>query len=78
MMSKRDHAKIILLEHATAKSAVERIQGFLDTIASNANYQVINRAANAPKALRSFNAITTSTSGVSFSICFIVGIAISI
>lgn len=29
MMSKRDHAKIILLEHATAKSAVERIQGFL-------------------------------------------------
>ena len=44
MMSKRDHAKIILLEHATAKSAVERIQGFLDTIASNANYQVINRA----------------------------------
>ena len=27
-MSKRDHAKIILLEHATAKSAVERFQGF--------------------------------------------------
>lgn len=43
MMSKRESANIILLEHISAKSAVERIQGFLDTIDGNSNYQIINR-----------------------------------
>lgn len=44
MMLKKENANIILLEHATAKSAVERIQGFLDTIGQNSNYKIINRA----------------------------------
>lgn len=44
MMTKRQSANIILLEHVTAKSAVERIQGFLDTISDNNNYHIINRA----------------------------------
>lgn len=43
MMSKKERANIILLEHISAKSAVERIQGFVDTIGDNSNYQIINR-----------------------------------
>lgn len=43
MMIKKEQANIILLEHNSAKSAVERIQGFVDTIANNSNYQIINR-----------------------------------
>lgn len=43
MMVQKDKAKIILLEHRSAKSAVERIQGFLDTIKDNPNYEIVNQ-----------------------------------
>lgn len=43
MMSKLDQAKIVLLEHSKAQSGYLRIQGFLDTIQNNANYQVVKR-----------------------------------
>lgn len=44
MMLKKERANIILLEHISAKSAVERIQGFVDTIDDNSNYRIINRS----------------------------------
>ncbi len=43
LMRRRDSASILLLEHAAAKSAIDRIQGFLDTIAGNPNYTVAAR-----------------------------------
>jgi len=42
MMKKRKSANIILLEHLSAKSAVDRIQGFKDTIQSYPQYKIIN------------------------------------
>lgn len=44
MMLERSQANIILLEHISAKSAVERIQGFVDTISDDSNYRIINRS----------------------------------
>lgn len=43
MMSQLPTARIILLEHEEALSAVERIRGFEDTIKDNDNYQVVDR-----------------------------------
>lgn len=43
LMSRVDSAEIILLEHSTAKSAIDRIQGFEDTIEGHPNYKVIAR-----------------------------------
>lgn len=43
LMRRRDSASILLLEHNTARSAVDRIQGFLDTIAGNENYTIADR-----------------------------------
>ncbi len=42
MMSKKESANIILLKHTTAKSAKDRIDGFVDTIRGNSNYRIIN------------------------------------
>ena len=44
MMKRLDSANIVLLKHTTAKSARERIDGFLSVIAENGNYKVINEA----------------------------------
>ena len=44
MMSHLKQAHIVLLEHNSVNSAVDRIQGFLDTIEDYPQYQVINRA----------------------------------
>lgn len=43
LMRNKKHARILLLEHQTAISAVERIRGFVDTIkkAKNKNYQIV-------------------------------------
>lgn len=41
LMSVRDSAKIILLEHITARSGAERIQGFLDTIEGHSSFEVL-------------------------------------
>lgn len=43
LMRRRDSARILLLEHKGAKSGVDRIQGFLDTIAGNDAYTVTDR-----------------------------------
>ncbi|WP_288633333.1 sugar ABC transporter substrate-binding protein [uncultured Megamonas sp.] len=44
MMEKLDSANIVLLKHTTAKSAKERIEGFLSVIDNNEKYKVINEA----------------------------------
>ena len=44
LMRTRDSAHIVLLEHPTAQSAVDRIQGFCDTIADQPAYQIVGRA----------------------------------
>lgn len=44
LMRTRDSAHIVLLEHPTAQSAVDRIQGFCDTIAQKDAYQIVARA----------------------------------
>lgn len=43
MMNRLDHAEIVLLEHSSANSAVQRIKGFTDTI-DNDRYKVVHRA----------------------------------
>lgn len=44
MMKKKESANIVLLTHEDAKSAVDRIQGFLDTIEGHEEYKVVARA----------------------------------
>ena len=44
MMQRLDSANIVLLKHTTAKSAKERIEGFLSVIDNNEKYKVINEA----------------------------------
>lgn len=44
MMERLDSANIVLLKHTTAKSAKERIEGFLSVIDNNEKYRVINEA----------------------------------
>ena len=44
MMKQKKHANIVLLTHQTARSAVDRIDGFLDTIKGNRNYKIIASA----------------------------------
>ena len=41
MMSKLDSAKIVILEHPTAKSSIDRTQGFIDTITGMDNYEIV-------------------------------------
>lgn len=41
LMSVRDSAKIILLEHITARSGAERIQGFRDTLAGHDGFEIL-------------------------------------
>ena len=43
MMTKLNHANIVLLQHSTTRSGYLRIKGFEDTIQSNPNYKVIKR-----------------------------------
>ena len=42
LMSVRDSAKILLLEHITARSGAERIQGFKDTIAGHDGFVILD------------------------------------
>jgi len=41
LLSVRDSAKILLLEHTTTGSGTDRIQGFIDTIQGNENYEIV-------------------------------------
>lgn len=43
MMTKLNHANIVLLQHSTTRSGYLRIKGFEDIIQSNENYKVIKR-----------------------------------
>lgn len=43
MMRRRDSARIVLLQHSTAYSALQRIQGFTDTIKQYPQYKIIER-----------------------------------
>lgn len=43
MMKHKKSANIVLLQHSTAYSAVQRIQGFVDTIKDKPQYHVIER-----------------------------------
>lgn len=44
MMQNRSTAHIVLLEHPTAQSAIDRIQGFCDAIAPYPQYQIMGRS----------------------------------
>lgn len=41
LMSVRDSAKILLLEHITARSGADRIQGFKDTLAGHEGFEIV-------------------------------------
>ena len=43
MMKRKKSADIVLLQHSTAYSAVQRIQGFVDTIKDKPQYRVVER-----------------------------------
>ena len=43
MMKNKTKANIVLLEHSTTVSGAQRIQGFIDTIAYNSNYKIVER-----------------------------------
>lgn len=42
MMSKKDSAKIVIMNHYNIKSTTQRVQGFLDTIEPYPQYQVVD------------------------------------
>lgn len=46
MIKKLDTAKIVILEHPTAKSAIDRTNGFIDTIADMDQYEIVARASS--------------------------------
>jgi ribose transport system substrate-binding protein len=46
MMKKMKSAKIVILEHPTAKSAIDRTEGFINTIKGNKNYQIIAKQSS--------------------------------
>ncbi|MDF2612283.1 MAG: sugar transporter substrate-binding protein [Clostridia bacterium] len=46
MMSKMDKAKIVILEHPTAKSAIDRTDGFINTIKDNPNYEIVAKQSS--------------------------------
>lgn len=46
LMRTRNSAHIALLEHPSAQSGVDRIQGFCDTIATHPQYQIAGRASS--------------------------------
>lgn len=41
VMKKREYANIVILNHPNMNSIIERVQGFLDTIAENDHYKVV-------------------------------------
>lgn len=42
LLATRDHADILLLEHVTAVSGAERIQGFIDTIEGHEGFRILS------------------------------------
>jgi ribose transport system substrate-binding protein len=58
MMQKLDHAKIVILEHPTAKSSIDRIQGFIDTIEGMDQYEVVARESSEGQLEQAMEAMT--------------------
>jgi ribose transport system substrate-binding protein len=46
MMSKLKSAKIVILEHPTAKSAIDRTDGFIDTIKDMPQYEIVAKQSS--------------------------------
>lgn len=46
MMKKLSAANIVILEHPTAKSAIDRTQGFIDTLKDVAGYEIVAKASS--------------------------------
>ena len=46
VMKRLDVAKVVLLEHPTAKSAIDRTQSFVDTMEGKANYEIVARQSS--------------------------------
>jgi ribose transport system substrate-binding protein len=46
MMKRKKTAKIVVLEHPTAKSAIDRTKGFLETIKGKAGYKVVAKQSS--------------------------------
>ena len=44
LMKTRESARILLLTHSVAKSGIDRIQGFKDTLAGHPQYQILDEA----------------------------------
>lgn len=44
LMEQVDHADIVLLEHTSTKSGLDRIQGFEDTLKGHDSYKIVSRA----------------------------------
>lgn len=47
MMKRLDHARIVILDNPIQTSITDRVQGFLDTIGDNENYQIVYRECGA-------------------------------
>lgn len=58
MMQKLDQAKIVILEHPTAKSSIDRIQGFIDTIEGMDQYEVVARESSEGQLEQAMEAMT--------------------
>lgn len=43
LMKNKEYANIVLLEHTSAKSAIDRINGFEQTVRENKNYKILER-----------------------------------
>lgn len=43
LMKNKDNANIILLEHLSAKSSLDRIRGFEETVSINSNYKILEK-----------------------------------
>lgn len=43
LMKQKEQAKIVLLEHSTTKSGIDRVEGFVNTVKKNKNYKIVAR-----------------------------------
>ena len=71
MMSRFDHGRVVLLEHHQVLSAVDRINGFKDTVLNNKNFQIVGQAdclGQTERALPALNKIIQS--GIDFDVVF--------
>ncbi len=63
MMSQLNSAKIVILEHRTAKSAIDRTQGFIDTIKGMDQYQIVAKESSEGQLEQAMLAMTNIIGG---------------